>query len=115
MYFPRIDQIKKLEDPFHAFGKYIFSVLEADKEVGLHEFKVIEDSEEAMAFDITYCAFAEIPKQLGLAEAGIPNCYGDDVFLPDFLMPLGIRFLRNGTIAQGNRVCDFRFERIERT
>lgn len=113
--FPSTDEIKRLGNPFHAFRKYMVSVLSANRDAGIHEFKVIEDSDEAIAFDITYCAFAEIPKQLGAPEAGIPNCYSDEVFFPSFLRPLGMRFVRNGTIARGNRVCDFRFERVGAT
>ena len=110
--FPTIDQIRELDDPSDFFKEYIVSMLEADKGVGLHDFRVIEDSEEAFAFDITYCAFAAIPRQLGFPEACIPNCYSDEVFFPDFLRPLGFRFVRTGTIACGNDRCDFRFERI---
>ena len=110
---PTADQIKQFDDPIDVFQKYIVANMEANREAGLHEYRLISEPGVAIGFDITYCAFAEIPKQLGVPKAGIMNCYSDDVFLPNYLRPLGLRFVRTGTIARGNEVCDFRFERIE--
>jgi hypothetical protein len=111
--FPPTDEIERFSDPFDVFRKYVLSMMEADRREGIHEFNVVEDSDKAFAMDVTYCAFAEIPNRLGIPEACLPNCYSDDVFLPDYLRPLGVRFVRTGTIARGDFQCDFRFERIE--
>ena len=110
---PTADQIKQFDDPIDVFQKYIVANMEANREAGLHEYRLISEPGVAIGFDITYCAFAEIPKQLGVPKAGTMNCYSDDVFLPNYLRPLGLRFVRTGTIARGNEVCDFRFEHIE--
>lgn len=112
---PTTDQIKQFDDPMDVLRKYIESNLEANREAGLHEYRLIDEPGIAVGFDITYCAFAEIPKQLGVPKTGTFNCYSDEVFFPNYLKPLGLRFVRTGTIARGNEVCDFRFERIEST
>jgi hypothetical protein len=61
---------------------------------------------------VTYCAFCEIPKRLGFVEACDSGCYSDEVFMPTFLEPLGVRFRRSQTLARKSDRCDFRFERI---
>jgi hypothetical protein len=108
---PSGSEFEQLEDLFGAFRDYILAFFEAEAKAGLHEFRIVENSENALAIDVTYCAFCEIPKLLGIAEAGEPGCYSDEVFFPGFLEPLGIRFLRTQTLARKDDHCDFRFER----
>ena len=111
---PEPEDFKKVGDPFEAFKKYFMALVAVDKEVGIHGFEVTEDGEDAFQVNVTYCAYCEIPKQLGIVEACQPNCYADDVFFPDFCEKMGIRFIRKGTLARGDDVCDFRFERVGR-
>jgi hypothetical protein len=113
-FLPEPEDLKKLSDPFGAFRKYFMAFMAVDKEEGIHDFEVIEDTEDAIQINVTYCAYCEIPKQLGVVEACIPNCYADDVFFPNFCEKMGMRFIRKGTLARGDDVCDFRFERVNR-
>jgi len=109
---PSGSEIDRLGDPFTVFRQYLLAFLEAERKAGLHEYRIAEDSDRAIAADITYCAFCEIPRRLGIMEACESSCYSDEVFFPGFLKPLGLRFVRTTTIARGGELCDFRFERI---
>jgi hypothetical protein len=61
-----------------------------EKNAGLHEYEVIEDSDDAIQINITYCAFSEIPRLCGIIEACDPSCYGDEVSIPNAAELLGI-------------------------
>jgi hypothetical protein len=108
---PSNAEFERLDDLFGAFRKYMLAFFEAEKRAGLHEYRIAEDSEDALAVDVTYCAFCEIPKQLGVMEACESGCYSDEVFFPGFLEPFGLRFVRTKTLARKGDCCDFRFER----
>jgi hypothetical protein len=109
---PSTAELGQVGDPFAAFRKYLLAFFEAEKEAGLHEYRVVEDSDGAIAVDVTYCAFCEIPKRLGVMEACESGCYADEVFFPDYLEPLGVRFVRTQTLARKGDCCDFRYERV---
>jgi hypothetical protein len=111
---PKPEEFEAWDDPFDAFREYYMALLVADREAGLHDFEVVEDSADAFQLNIIYCAYCEIPKRLGIIEACQPICYSDDVFFPEFGKKLGISFVRKETLARGNDVCDFRFERKSR-
>jgi hypothetical protein len=101
-----------MEDVFKAYRNFLMAFFIAEKNAGLHEYEVVEDSKDAMAINITYCAFCEIPRLCGIIEACEPSCYADEVSIPNGLEPLGIRFIRTKTLARGGDCCDYRFERI---
>ncbi|OAF17780.1 L-2-amino-thiazoline-4-carboxylic acid hydrolase [Bradyrhizobium neotropicale] len=73
-------------------------------------YDVIEQSEDAFAFDVKRCAYAEFYKALGESELGfLLVCTADfataDGFGPD------IKLARTQTIMQGADHCDFRYRR----
>ena len=109
---PSSSEFGHLEDPFAALRKYLRAFFEAENKAGLHEYRVVEDSDDALAVDVTYCAFCEIPKCLGIMDACEPGCYSDEVFMPHFLGPLGLRLVRTKTLARKGDRCDFRYERV---
>jgi hypothetical protein len=109
---PPIDHLQETAEPFKAFRDYMTAFFEAEKTAGLHDYEVIEDSDTAVALNVTYCAFCEIPRLCGIVDACDPGCYSDEVFFPNYLEPLGIRFVRTKTLARGGDCCDFRFEKI---
>ena len=111
---PGPEDFNACDDPFVAAKSYIFALMEADGRVGAHLSEIVEDTPDTFQVNITYCAWCEIPKLLGVPESALPDCYGDDVFFPAVSEEIGLRFKRVGTIARGDRVCDFRFERMER-
>lgn len=108
---PSSSEFEHLDDLFGAFRKYMLAFFEAEDRAGLHEYRIVEDSDDALAVDVTYCAFCEIPKRLGVMEACESGCYSDEVFFPGFLEPFGLRFVRTQTLARKGDCCDFRFER----
>ena len=108
---PSGSEFEQLDDLFGAFRKYMLAFFEAEDRAGLHEYRIVEDSDDALAVDVTYCAFCEIPKRLGVMEACESGCYSDEVFFPGFLEPFGLRFVRTQTLARKGDCCDFRFER----
>jgi len=109
---PSRSEFERLDDLFGAFRQYMVAFLEAERRAGLHEYRIVEDSDDAIAIDVTYCAFCEIPRHLGIMEACESGCYSDEVFFPRFLEPVGLRFVRTKTLARKGDHCDFRFERI---
>lgn len=109
---PPVQQFLQMDNVFKAYRDFLMAFFIAEKNAGLHEYEVIEDSENAIAINITYCAFCEIPRLCGIVEACEPSCYGDEVSIPYTLEPLGIRFIRTKTLARGGDCCDYRFERI---
>ena len=111
--WPSVDQFKQVGDTFKAYRDYMMAFWVAEKNAELHDYEVIEDSDKAIAFNITYCAFCEIPRLCGIVEACEPGCYSDEVFYPGYLEPLGMRFVQSKTLARGGDCCDFRFEKIQ--
>jgi hypothetical protein len=108
---PSTDQLRGMENDFKAFRDYLMAFFAAEKEAGLHDYEVAEESDRAIALNVTYCAFFEIPRLCGIVEACDPSCYSDEVFFPGYLEPLGVRFVRTKTLARGGDFCDFRFEK----
>ena len=108
---PSLDELQGMENDFKAFRDYLIAFFRAEKEAGLHDYQVVEDSDRAIALNVTYCAFCEIPRLCGIVEACDPSCYSDEVFFPGYLEPLGLRFVRTKTLARGGDCCDFRFEK----
>ena len=110
---PSVQELRGFKDPFKAFRDYMMAFFLAEKNAGLHDFDVIEDSDKAIGINVTYCAFCEIPHLCGIVDACEPGCYSDEVVFPGHLAPLGIRFVRTKTLARGGDCCDFRWERIQ--
>ena len=78
------------------------------------EYKTIEQSPDAFAFDVTGCRYAEFYKELGEPELGfLLVCTADfatsEGFGPD------IKLTRTQTIMQGASHCDFRYRRSRET
>lgn len=111
--FPSPEDLKTFPDPFGAFQEYSLALPEAAQKAGCNTIEIAENSKDALQLDMTSCAWCEIATKLGYQEACQPNCYADEVFFPEYLKPLGIRYKRTGTLAEGDSRCQFRFERRE--
>ena len=73
-------------------------------------YSVIEQSQDAFAFDVTRCRYAEFYKELGEPELGFLLVCSADFdtakgFGPD------VELTRTQTIMQGASHCDFRYRR----
>ena len=110
--FVPTERFLECKDCFTGFREYFKAYTNASAREGVLEIRMLEDTEAALAFDVTYCAWYEIAKAFGDAALCFPSCYSDDVFYPKAGAQLGFRFARTGTLASGAPVCDFRFERV---
>ncbi len=113
LYNPPQEELKTLKHPFEDYMDFLIAEFEAEKEAGLHDFEIVEQTDETVRINVTYCAFCEIPKMCGIKEACEPGCYSDEVFFPNYLRALGIQFERTNTIARGGEVCDFKFIKLK--
>ena len=78
------------------------------------DYRVIEQSQDAFAIDVTRCRYAEFYKELGEPELGFLLVCSADFdtaggFDPD------IELTRTQTIMQGATHCDFRYRRSQQT
>jgi L-2-amino-thiazoline-4-carboxylic acid hydrolase len=76
------------------------------------DYRVIEQSQDAFALDVTRCRYAEFYKELGEPELGfLLVCHADyattEGFGPD------VELTRTQTIMQGAGHCDFRYKRLK--
>jgi hypothetical protein len=74
-------------------------------------YTVIEQSEDAFAFDVTRCRYAEFYKELGEQELGFLLVCSADF---DTAEGFGgdVELARTQTIMQGAPHCDFRYRRV---
>src|SRR5262245_41366672 len=91
-------------------GKAVASAFKTYARDDALAYDVIEQSQDAFAFDVTRCAYAEFYKALGEPELGfLLVCTADfataDGFGPD------VTLTRTQTIMQGADHCDFRYRR----
>lgn len=74
------------------------------------DYRVIEQSEDAYAIDVTRCRYAEFYKALGQPELGfLLVCTADFTTAEGF--GTDIELTRTQTIMQGAAHCDFRYRR----
>jgi hypothetical protein len=109
--FPTPEELNELDDPFNAFKEWFSAMMEANKKVGLFDYKIVENTGDTFGMNCIWCAWHETYKQLGVEEACIPVCHADDAFYPDYFRQTGIRYKRTQTLGWGSNCCDFRFER----
>jgi hypothetical protein len=77
-------------------------------EDGALEFRILEENENTLNFDVTRCRYAELFDRLGMKDLGAClTCIRDESFIAGF-NPL-IKFERTKTIMEGEKLCDFRF------
>ena len=85
------------------------AVLEAWKKGDAMEMEVLEQSEDRLAFNVTRCGYADMYRQLGIAELGKILSCGRDFALIEGFNP-EIHLTRTQTILTGAPCCDFRYE-----
>jgi hypothetical protein len=74
------------------------------------DYKVIEQSQDAFAFDVTGCRYAEFYQELGEPELGfLLVCSADFSVAEGF--GSDVKLTRTQTIMQGAGHCDFRYKR----
>jgi hypothetical protein len=78
------------------------------------DYRVIEQSQDAFAIDVTRCRYAEFYKELGEPELGFLMVCSADYTTADGFGP-DIKLTRTQTIMQGASHCDFRYRRSSGT
>ena len=74
------------------------------------EIDMIEQTEEAFAFNVTRCRYAELYEELGIRELGKSlSCARDFALIKGFNSAVSLR--RTQTIMDGAPFCDFRYLR----
>jgi L-2-amino-thiazoline-4-carboxylic acid hydrolase len=93
-------------------GKAVSSAFKTYARDGALTYDVIEQTEDAFAFDVKRCAYAEFYKALGEPELGfLLVCTADFAVADGF--GSDIKLKRTQTIMQGASHCDFRYARPE--
>ena len=105
-----VRELKDSKDSFHCFKEYTKATENAMNNIC--EIKFIEDSKDALSWDVNYCFLHEVAKEYGNPAWCFPFCNIDDVVYPKIGEELGFIFRRSGTLSTGASKCDFRFERI---
>ena len=93
-------------------GKAVASAFKTYARDDALDYDVIEQSEDAFAFDVTRCRYAEFYKELGEPELGFLLVCSADF---DTAEGFGgdIELARTQTIMQGAPHCDFRYRRAK--
>ena len=74
------------------------------------DYRVIEQSRDAFAIDVTGCRYAEFYKELGEPELGFLLVCCADFAVVEGVGP-DVRLTRTQTIMEGASHCDFRYRR----
>ncbi len=76
---------------------------------GALEKRYLHKSPERLEYDMTYCAYAEMYKEMGLADIGhLLSCNRDGSFCIGYNPKMKMN--RTQTIMQGADYCDFRYK-----
>jgi len=103
---------KKEQNNEPDLGKAVASAFATYARDDALDYTVIEQSEDAFAFDVTRCRYAEFYKELGEPELGFLLVCSADF---DTAAGFGgdIELTRSQTIMQGAPHCDFRYRRVK--
>jgi L-2-amino-thiazoline-4-carboxylic acid hydrolase len=93
-------------------GKVMASAFTAYAKDDALDYQVIEQSQDAFAFDVTGCRYADFYKELGEPELGFLLVCASDFPLAEGFGP-DIKLTRTQTIMQGAAHCDFRYRRVK--
>jgi len=111
-----VDEVKRAlpQGASPAFALRVYSAImrsinACDVRDGVRHVTDIEDTPTSAGFDVTFCAYAEAFRIVGIPTACAIVCAGDEMFIPPAIEPLGLHFERTGTIGNGQSRCDFRF------
>jgi hypothetical protein len=91
-------------------GKVMGPELETFARDDALDYRVIEQSQDSFAFDVTACRYAEFYKALGEPELGFLLVCSADFDMAEGFGP-DIKLARTQTIMQGASHCNFRYKR----
>ena len=77
---------------------------------GALEIEVLQETDDAYHYNVTRCRYAEMYRELGLADLGFTLSCNRDATLVEGFNP-DIEFHRTQTLMEGASHCDFRYGR----
>ncbi len=77
---------------------------------GALEFDVLKETDDEYHYNVTRCRYAEMYRELGLADLGYTLSCNRDASLIEGFNP-DVEFKRTQTLMQGASHCDFRYRR----
>jgi len=108
----QIEELKACDDPFISFKTLLKVTQNIFEEEGLHKIEIETDTEDTLAYNMTYCAANEISKECGNSAFCFPWCYLDEATFPGAGAQLGFKFDRPENLSGGASKCNFSFTRI---
>jgi len=91
----------------NTFSELLKVVKEVWAERDSLEFDILEKTRHRLSFNVTRCLYAELYDRLGIKEYGFClSCNRDEAFIQGFNPRM--KLLRDQTIMQGAKTCDFR-------
>lgn len=108
---PQHEAVIEYGNTFEFFRNYFRPLPKVCAKAGCLDMTLSEDSTNCFQLDIHWCVWFELAKKMNVPEACIPNCYADDYAYPAYFKKYGINYSRKGTIANGAKCCDLRFEK----
>lgn len=99
----------RLPVPWPVLARLIRTVEQAGFSEPGWRTRWVEHSNRRLAFEISECLYLRVFRLFGIPELAPLACHGDDIL--NAHLP-GVRFVRHGTLARGDAVCDFAFERV---
>lgn len=109
---PSVESIMAFENPFAAFKEWLIAYFKANKNEGIYEFDVVENTEKAFQVNCTYCAYCKIGEIVGVKESAVGLCQLDESLFSYYEKIPGLKYTRSSSLMQGGSCCDFRFEKV---
>jgi hypothetical protein len=101
---------KRKNDP--DLGNSVASAFKTYAQDGALDYRIVEQSHDTFALDVTRCRYAEFYQELGEPELGfLLVCTADFAVADGFGGDVALT--RTQTIMQGASHCDFRYRRVK--
>ena len=106
-----VDGFLKSKDPWSAFVEWVRKGNAANYNNDYFKAIEVENDENNFGFNIRRCLYFEILKEAGRPELGPILCEYDRLIAD--VVDDWIKFTRHETIASGDKLCTFRYERLQ--
>ncbi|MFZ4455780.1 MAG: L-2-amino-thiazoline-4-carboxylic acid hydrolase [Bacteroidales bacterium] len=108
---PEQEAIDEYGNNFEFFRNYFAPLPESCRKAGCLDMHLTKNNKDVFQLDIRWCIWLELATKMVVPEACIPNCYADDLAYPLYFEKYGIKYSRQGTLANGACCCDLKFEK----
>lgn len=107
--FPTYEELREMDGSYiQNLKKFLACYAAKNIQKNLQVGTIIEETESGFKLIITSCNFAKVSVIMGDPEICYwTTCITDGFYFPVQAKDAGIKFNRNGTIASGQKICDF--------